>query len=80
MRPVILISFLNASVFSDLIGWNRAVNTHIINKPEERSWQKSWSDLILNAFTEHLQQRSNKIQTGRARFRNYQKFWSRKFQ
>ena len=67
--------FFNVQGFADLIGWNRAVNTHIITS-NERFGLKPTSRAILNAYNEHLQQRNNKVKTGRSRFRNYQKFWS----
>ena len=71
-----LIFFLGAPGFADLIGWNRSVNSYVIN---ERSQQQVTSDLIMNAINEHFKKRNSIIKTGRARFRNFKKYWSRKF-
>ena len=75
MRFFELIFFLAVPGFADLIGWNRAVNSYVIG---ERLQKRPASDLLIDAFAQHFQKRNSIIKTGRARFRNYKKYWSRK--
>ena len=72
--------FFGATGFADLIGWNRSVNSYVINRTSERLHEKLASDSVINALTEHFQKRNTIIKTGRARYRNFKKYWSRKLE